>query len=79
MAARRFRIVRDGYVSRETAQTIATTKNLLRNLDVRAMAVVLITPGGTVHTVLSGHRDGHYHTLNSGIATLRTRFDRECE
>lgn len=75
---RRFRLVPAG-PSRDVQRAIATTIHHLRRGDVRALAFVLVAPDGAVSTVFAGHHDGHYHTLNSGIATLRRRFDQEAD
>jgi hypothetical protein len=72
------RLVESG-PSREVAYTVADMVGRLRRGDVRAAAFVLVMPGGAVATVFCGHRDGHFHSLNSGISLLRQRFDREVE
>lgn len=76
MSAKRFRIVPAG-PSRDVTRLMAQTTRRLRQQDVRAMAIVMVSPGGEVSTAFAGHRDGHYHTLNSGIGLLRRRFDQE--
>lgn len=63
--------------SREVRRAVATAKNILRNQDIRAIAFVAVMPNGEVGSFYSGHQDGLFHQLNSGIATLRARFDRE--
>lgn len=63
-----------------TERTVATpinkTLTFLKEGDVRAFAVVIVTPAG-VSTAWAGVEDGYYHQLNSGIADLRRRFDKE--
>lgn len=76
MARKRLAAI-DAGPSRAVARAIAEMQGHLRRGDVRAIAVVTVMPGGQVGTVFAGHHDGHFHTLNSGISTLRSRFDRE--
>ncbi len=76
MKARRFKLIPPG-ASREVASLVADTKGRLRRGDVRAIAIVLVRPGGEVDTCFAGHHDGHFHQLNSGISILRKRFDEE--
>jgi hypothetical protein len=73
---RHFKLVEAG-PSADVQRAVAEVKRRLRSHDVRALAVVLVMPGGQVATVFEGHRDGHFHNLNSGIGILRKRFDRE--
>jgi hypothetical protein len=72
--ARMFRMMPAG-PSREVQSMLAETTARIRRGDVRAAAFVLVTPGGQVATVFAGHKDGHFHELNSGLAILRKRFD----
>jgi hypothetical protein len=65
--------------SRDVRAAIATTIGKLRRGDVRALAVVLVTPQGMVHTMHAGGRDGHFHHLQSGAKTLADRIARDNE
>jgi hypothetical protein len=67
----------EGSPQRDVLEAIAETKRRLRRGDVRALAVVLVSPGGEVSTVIAGTKGGNYHQLASGIARLGWRFQSE--
>lgn len=60
----------------EAEYAIAEARRLLRQSDVRAIALVIVGPNGLVGTTFGGHRDGHFHQLRSGVEELRSRLDK---
>jgi hypothetical protein len=65
-----------GGASPDCLRAIATAKNLLRNEDIRGLAMVFLLPNGDVGTLI--HQPNEmFHQMHSGINTLRVRFERE--
>ena len=63
--------------SSEVLRAVANAKRLLRNEDIRGLALVVILPNGNVGTLISGVEDGNFHQMASAINILRVRFERE--
>lgn len=67
----------NGGPSRDVLRMRNQVIGMLRKQDIRGIAVVIVKPCGEVGTAFSGHKDGCFHQLNSGISILRQRFDKE--
>ena len=63
--------------SNEVERAIAKAKHLLRNEDIRGLALAIILPNGRVGTLISGVEDNKFHEISSAINILRVRFERE--
>jgi hypothetical protein len=63
--------------SGEVERAIAKAKHLLRNEDIRGIALAVLLPGGRVGTLISGVEDNQFHEMSSALNILRVRFERE--
>ena len=63
--------------SNEVERAIAKAKHLLRNEDIRGIALAVLLPGGQIGTLISGVEDNQFHEMSSAINILRVRFERE--